>query len=209
MHAVTPIIVLEYQMKIVRMILSTTCAQIFTQRIRSYHPASIRRKKEEVYDIVTCTIISMQYQYFKGQLISILPFFLTVLYSDFVRSNNRENCAVTANNTMRIFEFPSEYITDEESAMQLCERYCLTKEYCWGCSKNCSTSCQWIAVSSCKQREEMNFFDERAITQKPGIEQYNLILNKNYDKSSNIYNHQYCFTCAYILVHFCHCNSLP
>ena len=35
----------------------------------------------------------------------------------------------------------------------------------------------------------MNFFDERAITQKPGIEQYNLILNKNYDKSSNIYNH--------------------
>ena len=37
--------------------------------------------------------------------------------------------------------------------------------------------------------EEMKFFDERAITQKPGIEQYNLILKINYDKSSTIYNH--------------------
>ena len=92
-----------------------------------------------------------------------------VFYSDFLRSNNGKSCSNITTDTMETFEFPTDYITDDASAMQLCERYCSKKEQCWGCSKSCQQGCQWNAVTKCKYHKELGSFHNTSISQKPGI----------------------------------------
>ena len=88
----------------------------------------------------------------------------------FIQSKNGEKCIIAKNDTMETFDFPTQYTPDENSAMQLCERYCSNEENCWGCSKSCQPSCQWIAISNCNETVETNSLSNGSITQKPGIE---------------------------------------
>ena len=87
-----------------------------------------------------------------------------------MQSKNGEKCIIAKNDTMETFDFPTQYIPDENSAMQLCERYCSNEENCWGCSKSCQPSCQWIAISYCNETVGTNSLSNGSITQKPGIE---------------------------------------
>ena len=39
---------------------------------------------------------------------------------------------------------------DEASlARDRCESYCSREKSCWGCSVDCSTTCQWNAITDC------------------------------------------------------------
>ena len=91
-----------------------------------------------------------------------------VFHSDFVRLRNRDICSFMENDTMRAFEFPTEYLTNEDSAMQMCEKYCSAEDQCWGCTKSCTVSfCQWTAVSSCKLKKGLESSNQAYITRKP------------------------------------------
>ena len=81
---------------------------------------------------------------------------------------------MSENDILRSFEFSTKNITEESYAIEACEKFCSSDDQCWGCSKSCLTSCQWNALSDCKNYESPDIYDQPYITQKPGIKKYNL-----------------------------------
>ena len=92
----------------------------------------------------------------------ILHRFATIYVSafpeEFIRSEKNISCDVNKKNTLERFPYDTwTSLNDSNTAGHLernsslnqCERYCASKNECWGCIDNCQNSCQWIAVSQC------------------------------------------------------------
>ena len=59
-------------------------------------------------------------------------------------------------------------ISDAETALIECERYCGMIDRCWGCSTHPNKSNQWNAITKCGEFEQWEGIAQGDITQKPG-----------------------------------------
>ena len=50
-----------------------------------------------------------------------------------------------------------------------CERYCLGRRVCWGCSLSCQPQCTWNALEECHSITDKKGVVSEEVTQKPGI----------------------------------------
>ena len=90
--------------------------------------------------------------------------------SDFIRSSIGKMCNIKKQNVLKKFLLDSESLEDATRIRLACEEYCSWRENCWGCSIQCSPSCQWNAISECGSVEDWNGMIEGDITQKPGTQ---------------------------------------
>ena len=77
-------------------------------------------------------------------------------------------CNYTKSHSLKVFEFPSEILSNSNSALQKCEVYCENRDNCWGCSMVCEDKCQWHAVVNCRPDKKSDENMDGFISQKPG-----------------------------------------
>ena len=59
-------------------------------------------------------------------------------------------------------------MSNAETALSECEKYCSWNKNCWGCSVECASNCQWNAIPECGLKRQWNGMIDGDISQKPG-----------------------------------------
>ena len=88
---------------------------------------------------------------------------------DFIRSKKGNRCQKNNLNVLKKFKFPDGFVNDAFMALDECEKYCATKENCWGCAVYCNGGdCQINAITECGSNEKWTGLIDGDISQKPG-----------------------------------------
>ena len=91
---------------------------------------------------------------------------------DFIANNKDDSSEGGNSRVLQIFPYPNSDNFYSTVIRKQCERYCGQQMSCLGCTLNCTfkdtRSCQWEAVTSCKNDDESKSLIGIGITQKPG-----------------------------------------
>lgn len=91
-----------------------------------------------------------------------------VFQNDFTHPKKGMGCVENENNVIKEFPFSTEAMNGSQNALTICETFCSTEHKCWGCTAHCNTSCNYRAVSMCKNFKELPAVQDGMITKKPG-----------------------------------------
>ena len=162
----------EYQRKIVTVAQRTTYARRTLRRTLKPFLACIKKEKQQVCLRVTVTIqhkihgVSIYNIYNENVFILVFP-------SEFQQNDGGITCKNINNHTIKKFDFPNDFLSDNTEALEICQKYCLSYPTCWGCSLIChdeSSICysgMWNAISVCNVQKRLGVDERIRTSQKP------------------------------------------
>ena len=98
---------------------------------------------------------------------------ITVFPSEFQQKDAGITCTNISNKVIKIFDFPNQFLLDEDAALQTCQEFCSRNPLCWGCSLICrkeSNVCysgKWNAISECTSPERVRVDGRHLTSSKP------------------------------------------
>ena len=96
-----------------------------------------------------------------------------VFPSEFQQNDGGITCKNINNHTIKKFDFPNDFLSDNTEALEICQKYCLSYPTCWGCSLIChdeSSICysgMWNAISVCNVQKRLGVDERIRTSQKP------------------------------------------
>ena len=85
-----------------------------------------------------------------------------------MRSEKGFTCYTKDDDVLKKFLLNSRGTSDAIVSRNECENYCSTQRNCWGCSVNCNKTCQWNALTGCRDQRPWKGLIKGDITQKTG-----------------------------------------
>ena len=85
-----------------------------------------------------------------------------------MRSEKGKYCNTNNGDVLETFFLNSRSMQDAVVSRNECEKYCLSKENCWGCSVSCNRTCEWKAITNCIDQKPWRGLIKGDIAQKTG-----------------------------------------
>ena len=114
-------------------------------------------------------------------------FYTDVWTEDFIENAEGLSCKNKNNFPLKIFPVPKDSMPNTTIVKEQCKEFCRTKKECLGCFFQCNKTCEWSAVTSCQNNQNLEQSVRKTFSQKPSKHNFILIIHFSADQKYIFY----------------------